>query len=144
MYGYSIPRYAREYLAEWRRQDRFLRLRWSLDDPGMFILERKTRYVRDYPFVRGTDRQIQLNDGYRKVLSFEPNMIQHVAEHLELNDIQRFGANYLAERLRQQEDTEEDRLSRSRLSEFEAQGSEAYDRLAWLEGRKVSMGGHGL
>lgn len=142
--SYYIPRYAREYLAEWRRNDRFLRLRWSLDDPGLYILERKTRYLDTYPFHRGTDRQVQLNDSYRKVLSFEPRMIQFVSEHLRLNDIQRFGANYLAARLRQAEEREEDQLSKSRMSEFEAQGSEAFDFLAWREGRRVSLGGHGL
>lgn len=144
MYGYYIPRYAREYRSEWRKADRFLRVRWSLDESGMFILERKTKYLESYPFRYGTDRQIQLKDNHRKVLLFEPSMIQHVSEHLALNDVQRFGANYLAAKILQQEDREEDLLSANRLSEFEARGSEAYDFLAWREGRKVSMGGYGL
>lgn len=142
--SWYIPRYAREYESEWRRADRFLRLRWSLDEPGMYILERKTRYLETYPFQRDTDRQVQLNDSYRKVLVFEPSMIQHVAQHLSLNDVQRFGANYLAAKILQHEEEEEDRLSKYQFRELEAQGSEAFDFLAWREGRRVSMGGHGL
>src|SRR3990167_312165 len=48
MYGYDIPNYVCEYEREWQLYDRFLRVRRSLDYPGMLILERKTRYVERF------------------------------------------------------------------------------------------------
>ena len=140
MYGYSIPRYAREYLAEWRHDDRFLRLRWSLDLPGKFILERKTRYLADYEFTRGTDRQVQYKDEYRKVFTFWPNEIQYVRFSLTMTDIQRAGgAQAMAERMQAADEKEWDLAQRAQTSEFEAISGEVYDRLAWAEQRRVSM-----
>lgn len=142
MYGYSIPSYARGYLRDWQRDDRFLRLRWSLDEPGRFILERKTRYLADYPFERGTDRQVQLNDGYRKVFSFDPRDIKHVRWSLETCDIQRAGgAKALAHRLETADEREWELADRAMHGEFDAIAGEMYDRLAWAEQRRIALNG---
>lgn len=140
MYGYDVPRYVREYLRSWRNYDRLLRVRWSLDEPGKFILERKTRYLSDHPFTYGTDAQVQYNDSYRKVLVFEPRDIRFVLSSLKMTDIQRLGgAKEYAARLLEAEDREMELIDRARIAEFEAIASEQYDRLAWAEQRRVSM-----
>ena len=141
MYGLEIPRYAREYLRKWQRDDRFLRLRWSQDEPGRYLLERQTRYT-NYPVDRPArrDRCIQLAHGYRSVFSFWPNEIQFVREALDRTDIQKYGgARVLAQTLDAQDEAEEERLARARRSEFEAVSSEAYDSLAWREGRRIAV-----
>lgn len=131
-------------LREWQSYDRFLRLRWSLDEPGQFILERKTRYLDDYPFRRGTDRQVQLKDDYRRVVLVEPRELEFVHAHLRRTDIQRLGgAKLLAARMQQTEDTWESAQDRAMQAVFDTAGGEAYERLAWLEGRRVA-GGFGL
>lgn len=140
MYGYDIPRYAKGYLREWRKYDRLLRLRWSLDEPGKFILERKTRYIMDHPFKYGTDAQVQYNDSYRRVFVFEPRDIRFVLGSLQLTDLQRLGgAKEHAERLLLAEDRERELMDRARIAEFEAIASEHYDRIAWDEQRRVAV-----
>jgi hypothetical protein len=140
MYGYEIPRYAREYLAEWRRYDRFLRLRWSLDYPGMYILERKTRWLSDHDFARGTDAQVQFKDGYRKVFLVAPCDIRFVSPSLQKFDIQKHGgAKALADELDRQDDKEHELIDRARVAEFESIASEHYDRIAWEEKRRVAV-----
>lgn len=141
MFGESIPCYAREYLREWQRYDRFLRLRWSLDEPGRFILERKTRYTTDHVFERGTDRQAQLADGYRMVMRFDPRDIRWVLRSLQLTDIQRRGGyKALAEELRLDDDRAVELVDRAGRAEFEAVASEHFDRIAWDEKRRVVSG----
>jgi hypothetical protein len=138
MGGYDIPRYAKEYLREWRRHDRLLRLRWSQDEPGRFILERKTKYL--YPpdnFKRGSDRAIQLSDGYRRVFVFNPNEIHLVIATLRASDVHRLGARALGRELDAQDDREMAMIDRARIAEFEAIASDHYDRLAWEEKRRV-------
>jgi len=130
MYGYSIPNYGREYEREFQRYDRFLRVRWSLDEPGKFILERKTRYLTDHLFQRQTDRQVQYKDEYRKVFTFEPRQIQHVLQSLKLTDIQRYGgAKALADVMDAYDDHVWELAARARHAEFEDIASEHYDRL---------------
>lgn len=140
MGGYDIPSYAKRYLAEWRHHDRLLRLRWSQDEPGRFILERKTKYL--YPpddFKRGSDRAIQLSDGYRKVLLFNPNEIHLVAVTLRASDVQRLGARALANQLDERDDAEVRMIDRARIAEFEAIASDHYDRIAWDEKRRIAV-----
>lgn len=141
MYGTDIPRYAREYLRDWRRDDRLLRVRYSLDYPGMYILERKTRYLA-FPdgIPLGTDRAVQYKDGYRLVLRFWPSEIKWVKQSLDRSDIQKHGgARGLADSL----DAEDERVlalaDRAMRNEFEAIASEHYDRLAWAEQRRVAL-----
>jgi len=130
MYGYEIPRFARAYERDFKHYDRFLRLRWSLDEPGKFILERKTRYLTDHPFQRGTDRQVQYKDEYRKVFTFEPRQIHQVLEALKLTDIQRHGgANALADSLDAHDVRVWELAARARHAEFEDIASEHWDRL---------------
>ena len=138
MYGYDLPRYMREYQAEWRRFDRFLRVRRSLDNPGAFVLERKTRYLIERPFVYNTDRQVKLKDDYQQVLVFWPREVNRVYDFLRRFDIQRVGAKQMADELDARDDYERARAEADRISEFEAKGSEAYDFLAWREGRRVA------
>lgn len=139
MYGYDIPRYAREKDAEIKRYDRFLRIRWSLDVPGAFIVERKTRYLTDHPFRRGTDKQVQLKDEYRTILRLWPNQLKDLMGFLKRADIQRTGAKQLANELDAMDDRDREREERARRDEFEALGSEAFDFLAWREGRRVAV-----
>ena len=145
MGGYDIPTYVRSYLREWKAYDRLLRARWSQDEPGRYILERKTRYIfppHEEVIRRGSDRAIQLNDGYRKVFSFWPNEIRYVGPSLRHFDIQRLGgAKQLARDLTEAEAHEEALLDRARVAEFEAITSHLYDRHAWAEKRRVSMAG---
>lgn len=138
MYGYQIPRYMRDKEAELKRYDRHLRIRRSLDTPGAYCVERKTRYFSDHPFVRGTDWQVQLKDEYRQILVFYPCDILRVMPQLKEHDIQRYGAKQLANALDAADDTTRAREEAARASEFEAIGSEAYDFLAWREGRRVA------
>lgn len=138
MYGYDLAVYVREKERELKRYDRFLRIRRSLDTPGAYVVERKTRYVSDHPFVRGTDWQVQLKDEYRQILVFFPCDILRVMPQLKEHDIQRYGAKHLANVLDQADETTRDREEVGRRDELEAVGSEAYDFLAWREGRKVA------
>ena len=141
MYGYGIPTYVKTLVKEWRGYDRFLRMRNSLDEPGKFILERKTRYLDDYPFVYGTDRQVQLKDEYRRVVVVEPRELQFVRDHLRITDIQRWGgAKRLAEVQRVAEENDRARQERSSQTVFEAAGDAAYEHIAWAEGRRVAGG----
>ncbi len=140
MYGYSIPNYARAYEREWQQYDHQLRLRRSLDFPGRFILERRTRYLEDHDFERDTDRQVQLKDHYRPVLVLTEDDLRFVSLHLRRTDIRaRGGARLLDLRLQQEEEDEERRLSAQRQGVFDAIGGEAYDYLAWRERRRVAV-----
>ena len=145
MYGYGIASYVREYEREWRRYDRFLRVRRSLDHPGMLILERKTRYLEKFPCLANTDRQIQYKDEYRHIYTFWPNEIKYVLPSLKAHDIQnRGGAKTLARELEAYDDWAREQQTKQGHDDFEMASSAAYDRMAWLEGRRVSMGGYGL
>jgi hypothetical protein len=104
----------------------------------MYVLERKTRYLTDHPFTRGTDYQVQLNDGYRAVLVFKPSEIHRVGDWLARFDLQRSGAKALADELDRRDTLEREREERARQAEFEAAGSDAYDFLAWREGRRIA------
>lgn len=139
MYGYDLPRYVREKDAELKRYDRHLRIRRSLDNPGAYLVERKTRYLTVHPCTRGTDYQVQLKDDYRPIFTFWPCDIGNVMGFLESQDIQKIGAKRLAQILDAQDDFNKYVQEKNRISEFEAQSSEAYDFLAWREGRRVSM-----
>lgn len=140
MYGYEVPHYVREYLYEWRRNDRLLRVRRSLDNPGMYILERKTVYLADCPARRETDLAVQRKDGYRTVLLFWPNEIQFVSFTLWANDIQRRGgAKIVAAEMLNEEERVEELLDRAYRLEVEAATGELYDRLAWEEKRRISL-----
>lgn len=139
MYGYDLPRYVREKDAELKRYDRFLRIRRSLDVPGAYIVERKTRYLTVHPCERGTDYQVQLKDDYREIFKFWPCDINYVMPYLERQDIQKIGAKRLADLLDATDDFNKYVQEKDRRAEFEAQGSEAYDFLAWREGRRVGM-----
>ena len=141
-----IPTYAREYERKFQKYDRFLRVRWSEDEYGKYILERKTRFVF-YPVDRpaSPDRRIQLTQGYRKVFTFWPNEIRYVLQSLQRTDVQRLGgAKKLAADLEASEAKVEELMDRQHNTDREAAGGEAYERLAWLEGRRVAMGGHGV
>lgn len=138
MYGYDIPGYVRDKERELKRYDRFLRIRRSLDTPGAYVVERKTRFVGDYPFVRGTDWQVQLKDNYRQILVFYPCDILRVFPQLKEHDIQRMGAKVLANELDRTDDSRRDREESSRIQELEDVSSDAYDFLAWREGRRVA------
>lgn len=144
MYGYYLPTYVREYEREWKRYDRFLRCRRSLDDPGMLVVERKTRYIEKLPCRRHTDRQVQYKDEYRQVYKFWPNEIKYVLPSLMEQDIQRHGAKAVARALETRDDAMKDSRNRKDHDDFEMASSAAYDRMAWLEGRRISMGGHSV
>lgn len=138
--------YAREYERRFQKYDRFLRLRWSLDEYGKYILERKTRWMA-FPNERpaSKDRCVGLSQGYRKVFTFWPNEIQYVLQSLRRTDVQRLGgAKKLAADLETAEAKVEELMDRRHNTDREAAGGEAYERLAWLEGRRVAMGGHGV
>ena len=141
MYGSDLPRYIQEYEAEWRRFDRHLRVRRSLDNPGAYVVERKTRYLFDHPFQYGTDAQVQYKDEYRHVLVFWPCDVTAVLPHLKKFDLQRTGAKELARELAAREEYDEAVADRDRVAEFEAIGSESFDFLAWREGRRVAVPG---
>lgn len=142
MYGYNVASYVREYEREWRRYDRFLRVRNSLDDPGMLVVERKTRYPEKFPCRAGTDRQVQYKDEYRQIYKFWPADIKYVMPSLKATDIQnQGGAKVLARDLEARDDWSEEIEKRKGHDDFEMASSAAYDRFAWAEGRRVSMAG---
>ncbi len=142
MYGYDVPNYVREYAREWRRYDRFLRVRRSLDHPGQYLVERKTRYVEKFPCKAGTDRQIQYKDEYRQIYCFWPMDIKYVMPSLRASDIQNLGgAKILARDMEARDDWAKELKNRKDHDDFEMASSAAYDRMAWLEGRRVSMAG---
>lgn len=138
MYGCDLPRYIKQYQAEWRRFDRHLRVRCSLDIPGAYVVERKSRYLFDHPFEYGTDAQVQYKDDYRHVLTFWPCDVTAVLPHLKKFDLQRVGAKVLAREVQEREDYEDRKRDEAGRSDFEAIGSEAYDFLAWREGRRIA------
>jgi len=138
MYGLDLPRYVREYQAEWQRFDRYLRVRRSLDNPGAYVVERKSKYLFDHPFVYGTDTQVQYKDEYRRVLVFWPCDIAAVLPHLKKFDLQRVGAKVLAQELQAREEYEDRKRDEAGVSDLEAIGSDAYDFLAWREGRRIA------
>mgnify|MGYP001570773592 len=140
MYGHELPRYVREYERDLQRYDRFLRLRWSLDYPGLFLVERKTHYLTFPEVPRMTDRAVQLNEHRRPILLVKPSELRYVRRSLELTDIQRLGgAKALAEQLLVADEKERELVDRAVHSHFMDLSGEAYDFLAWREGRRVSM-----
>ena len=142
MYGHDLPRYVREYERDIRRYDRFLRLRRSLDSPGLFLVERKTRYLEFPDVPRMTDRAVQYNESYRPVLLVKPSELRFFRRSLELTEIQRYGgAKALADRLDEVDDRERELVDRAVYSNFEDLSGEAYDWLAWHEGRRVALRG---
>lgn len=144
MYGYTVPNYVREYEREWRRYDRFLRVRRSLDDPGMLVVERKTRYPEKFLCRYGTDRQVRYKDEYRQIYKFWPMDIKYVMPSLKATDIQNKGAKTLARELEARDDWAKEIETRKGHDDFEMASSAAYDRFAWAEGRRISMGGYGI
>lgn len=139
MYGYELPRYAKEYQADWRRYDRFLRLRWSLDQYGAYILERKTRYFTFPDAQLMTDRAVQYKDSCRMVSRFWPHEIGEVLDYLRRTDIQAAGgAKALADYLDAQDQREWDARDRAQHDEFEMLASGLFDRHAWAEKRRIS------
>lgn len=144
MYGLdSIPRYLKEYERQWQSYDRFLRVRRSLDAPEMYLLERKTRYLT-FPEERpaSRDRCAQLAHGYRMVFPFRANEAKYVLESLKVTDIQRRGgAKAVARELENSESKMKELVDRRHHGDFEDVGGEAYDHMAWIEGRRVSMSG---
>lgn len=138
MYGYSLPRYAKEKQAELQRYDRHLRIRRSLDVPGAYVVERKTRWLTKHPCFYGTDYQVQLKDEYREILKFWPCDIGEVMPFLERQDIQKIGAKRLADMLDATDEFNKFVQEKDARNELEAAGSEAYDFLAWREGRRVA------
>lgn len=142
MYGYTVANYVREYEREWQRYDRFLRVRRSLDHPGMLLVERKTRYIEKFPCRVGTDRQVQYKDEYRQIYCFEPRDIKYVLPSLKACDVQaRGGAKVVARDMEVRDDWAKELKNRKDHDDFEMASSAAYDRMAWLEGRRVSMAG---
>ena len=138
MYGYDLPRYAREKDAELKRYDRFLRIRRSLDVPGAYVVERKTRHLTVHPFEYETDLQVQFKDDYREIFKFWPCDINEVMPYLERKDIQKIGAKRLADLLDATDDFNQFVQEKDRMAEFEARGSEAYDFLSWRSGSRVA------
>ena len=140
-----IPRYAREAQVGIQKYDRFLRLRWSIDEPGLYLLERKTQRMWWPEMELGTDKATQYNDSVRMVTLLEPWDLGYVVTYLRLNDIQAHGgAKEVARAIEADEDRVADLLARHQVAELEAMSGEAYDQLAWLEERRIAMGGFGL
>lgn len=137
-----LPNYAKEYERRWQLYDHSLRLRRSLDYPGRYLLERRTRYLVDHPAILGTDRAVQLKDHYRKILLLVDADFPYVEGHLRASDIRRIGAKEFERVLDKQDEIARATEEKDRLSDLDAVGSEAYDFLAWREGRRISMGGH--
>ena len=135
-----IPRYMREYQMEWRRYDRFLRVRHSLDTPGQYLLERKTRYLTFPDIPLGTDRAAQMRDSYRPVWHFWPNEVSLVSLNLRLQDLQRLGgAKRYHETLLGWEEVEERLQDARHRADLESVAGELYDRHAWAEKRRVTV-----
>lgn len=142
MNGYDLPRYVRNYERELQRYDRFLRIRHSLDQPGFYVVERKTHYRDTHPFIQGTDRQVQYADEYRQIYRLAPVDLRHVLTSLQASDIQAHGgATALANLLDASDDAQRLREDRYHHDLWEAASGEAYERMAWLDGRRVSMAG---
>jgi len=140
MYGYDIPSYVREYARAWQRYDRFLRVRRSLDSPGMYCVERKTRYIEKFPCQFGTDRQVQYKDEYRQIYKIWPADLKYVMASLKATDIQaQGGAKALADRLDLLDEMDRYKQDVAHRSETEALASEVYDHLGWIEGRKIAV-----
>jgi hypothetical protein len=145
MDGLGLPNYAREYEREFRRYDRFLRLRRSVEQPGLYLLERKTARLWWPDLKLGTDRAIQYRDSYRTVMKVFPDELQYVMASLRSSDIQQLGgAKGLANALDEEDARIEALRERRTRTAFEEAGSEFYARLAWEEDRRVSMGGHAV
>ena len=90
----------------------------------------------------GTDRQIQYKDEYRQIYKFWPNEIKYVLPSLKACDIQNHGgAKVLARDLETRDDWAKEIKNRKDHDDFEMASSAAYDSMAWLEGRRVSMSG---
>jgi len=107
----------------------------------MLMVERKTRYVEKFPCKRNTDRQVQYKDEYRQIYKFWPNEIKYVLPSLMEHDIQRYGAKTLARMLEDHDDRVKETKVRKDHDDFEMASSAAYERMAWLEGRRISMAG---
>ena len=138
--------YLRDYERDLQHYDGFLRLRESIDEyPGQIMVERKTRYIFFPDGVElGTDRAVRYRDQYRMVMVVRSGELPYVRRSLALTDVQRLGgAKVLEARINEAEDKEKELRNRAMQMELEAMSSDAFDFLAWREGRRVSMGGHG-
>lgn len=145
MYGYDLPGYVRDTERQIKRYDRQLRLRRSLDQSGKYIVERRTHRTYWPDIQLGTDRAVQYKDGYRTVMLIEPRELKYLYGSLVRTDVRAMGgAMAVARQLDADDQRERDLMDRRHRAEAEEVSSEVYDYLAWHEGRRVAMGGHGV
>ena len=137
MYGNQLPGYAKVYQSAIRTRDAALRLRWSLDYPGQFVVERRKRWVGDFPVHRGTDRAVQLNQGYCEICRILPRDLPVLAELLPSIDLQRLGAATYTRRIEEAEDRRAAAIDQSRLDDFTARAHDAYNIMAVRDKRRV-------
>lgn len=151
----AAPLHFREEL---KRIDSTLRLRWSRER-GYFVLERKipgnlkhqavqkpivrvkdsSGEVREVLCPEHSDRYVRWKNGYIPLMDV-PVLDRRLIDMLQAGDMRRQG-KYFVQRLEEKEEADNRLQERRDEDEMYHHALESYDRLAWREGRRVSVGG---
>lgn len=145
----SAPTPDPAFVAALARYDALLRVRWA-PRLAVWFIERKLpersrqRLVeRPNPFksARGQDLYESWKEGYVHVLSVPPDMLdQRVFDALAEADTWRQGGfDAINRQLDEAEAQREATVDREIATWSEGAASDAYDRLAWLDGRRVAL-----
>lgn len=139
----------KEFVSALRAFDPALRIRWA-HRMEVWIIERKMEprhkqlvAERPNPFksARGWDLYDGWKEGYVHVLSVHPTLLDHrvFATLAEADAWRQGGMAKMAAQLDAADEAVERAEDRERLNVNEALSRDAYDRIAWLEGRRVAV-----
>lgn len=133
------------FTHEMKKFDPLLRVRLSLVDPAFYLVERKAAresLCRVPPKERrGIDAWVRDRDGFVSVMKVRRDLLNHnVFLELRAHDMWQFKhSGWYADELEKQESREEGLRDSRQSSTLQAKASEAYDALAWREGRRVAI-----
>lgn len=138
---WSLERFEHEL----HKFDPLLRVRLSKVQPEFYLVERKA--ARESKCVvppkerRGIDAWIRDKDGFVSVMKVRRDLLSHeVFLELRAHDMWQFKhAGWYADKLEEQEARQDASKDRHQSDVLQAKASEAYDQLAWREGRRVAV-----
>ena len=131
---------------EMKKFDPLLRVRLSSDCMSWFIerkCARESKCLVPPNDRRGIDSFIRDRDGYVYVMRVRRDLLnQQVFLELRAHDMWQYkNSGWYADQLESQEAQEEQLKLNRQSSVLEERASDAYDRLAWKEGRRVTCDG---
>lgn len=133
------------FTHEMHKFDPLLRVRLSKVQPEFYLVERKaTResLCRVPPKERrGIDAWVRDKDGFVHVMKVRRDLLnQYVFLELRAHDMWQFKhSGWFADQLEAQEAREQEAVDRRQHTILQDQAGEAYEQLAWREGRRVAI-----